>query len=142
MHRDSRHRAALAVLSVAMFAVAACDPKPAPSQTAVVAVPSPASSEALPNGPTDGPAVSPTPPIAIPASFPLAVVTGMKNVKAVVTLDELTKLGADQKLIVPCGVQVTAPPLEPPVDCTPADAIGLAVQAAPRQIALLPPGLV
>jgi hypothetical protein len=142
MHRVARRRAALACLAVIAIGFAACDPSPSPSPTGAAVVPSSSATQSPSTAPSLGPSLAPSAPIAVPASFPLAVVTGMKNVQAVMTLDALTKLATDQKLIMPCGIQVMAPTLAAPASCTSADAIGIALQASPKRIALLPPGLV
>jgi hypothetical protein len=70
------------------------------------------------------------------------VVTGLKNVKAVVSLDELAKLADGGDLVVPCGIDVTEPQLSTTGDCTPAELIAGAVEDDPELVALLPPGLV
>lgn len=138
MHRVPRRRAALALATVVL---AACDPSPSPSPTAAAVAPTPASSGSPSTGPSAA-APSPSAPIAIPASFPLAVVTGLENVKAVISLDDLASLAHTGDLLMPCGVQVTAPQLASTSDCAPADQIAAAVQKSPKRVALLPPGLV
>jgi hypothetical protein len=77
-----------------------------------------------------------------PATFPLAVVTGITNVRAVVTVDEVRSLAESGKLILPCDVQVIEPALDQARDCVAADEIGAALEEAQKRVALLPPGLV
>jgi poly-gamma-glutamate capsule biosynthesis protein CapA/YwtB (metallophosphatase superfamily) len=98
-------------------------------------------------GPTLGPSSSPIPAaspsgVALPSSFPLAVVTGVTNLKGATTVEELAALATAGKLTVPCGMEVTAPVLAATAACMPADEIARAIDAAPASIALLPPGLV
>jgi poly-gamma-glutamate capsule biosynthesis protein CapA/YwtB (metallophosphatase superfamily) len=98
-------------------------------------------------GPTLGPSSSPIPAaspsgVALPSSFPLAVVTGVTNLKGATTVEELAALATAGKLTVPCGMEVTAPVLATTAACMPADEIARAIDAAPASIALLPPGLV
>jgi hypothetical protein len=138
MHRVPRRRAALAL---AIVTLAACDPSPSPSPTGAVVVPSSASS-AAPSPAASAATPAPSTPTEIPASFPLAVVTGLENIKAVISLDDLASLARAGNLVLPCGVEVTAPPLSAKGECLPADQIAGAVQKDPERIALLPPGLV
>lgn len=77
-----------------------------------------------------------------PATFPLAVVTGITNVKAVVSVDEVRSLAKSGKLILPCDVQVVEPALDQARECVAADEIGAALEKAQKRVALLPPGLV
>jgi hypothetical protein len=142
MHRVTRGRPAVAVLVLVAVIISSCDPSPSPAPTGGVAAPSSSPSSATSPGPSTGPAVSPTPPVAIPASFPLAVVTGLRSIKAVISLDDLARLAAGKNLVVPCGIRVTAPQLPSTSGCTPADRIADAVQNDPERIGLLPPGLV
>ena len=97
---------------------------------------------------TRGPA-STTPPPATGTStaaggqtFPLAVVTGVTNLKATVTVQELTDLAARGALVMPCGVQLTSPALNPAGRCVDADRIAATLQRDRKRVALLPPGLV
>ncbi len=121
-----------------MALVAGClDPSPtaAPSPGGT---PGPAPSS-TPSGPA--PSAQPSPPVAAPATFPLAVVTGLTNLKSVISLDELGRL-AGRGLVRPCGVEVVEPRLEAGAACVPADRIVAAVDADQELVALLPPGLV
>ena len=88
--------------------------------------------------PTASPSPTPTPP----ATFPLAVVTGITNLKAAITLDELGSLADSGKLILPCGVEIKEPALQPAGDCVAADKIAASLEKGQKKIALLPPGLV
>ncbi len=84
-------------------------------------------------------------PSATPAgsqTFPLAVVTGMTNLKSTIGLDEVTALAARDRLVMPCGVQVDQPQLTAASRCRPADRIAAYLQGHQHRIALLPPGLV
>jgi hypothetical protein len=103
------------------------------------ASPTPTISPSASPSPTPAPTPSPTPE---PQPFPLAVVTGLTNPKSVTNLDELTKLAASGKLVVPCGVTVTQPTLSLPPSCVSADRIVAAIAANQKVVALLPPGLV
>jgi poly-gamma-glutamate capsule biosynthesis protein CapA/YwtB (metallophosphatase superfamily) len=107
--------------------------------------PSPSASVASPvvsPTPTPAPTATPTPTPQPPATFPLAVVTGLTNLKATVSLDEIGSLAGSGKLIVPCGVEITEPALQPMGACVPADKIEAAIKKAQSDVALLPPGLV
>ena len=126
--------------------------------------PSPPSSRAASTGPTSPPTQRrgadtgrrPERPSAPPAStraqpstgragvaFPLAVVTGLANLKATITLDELTELASEGRL----GRAVRRPGRRagagrsPPTAWMPMTIAG-AIQANPDAVALLPPGLV
>lgn len=92
--------------------------------------------------PQPTPTASPSPTPVPPVSFPLAVVTGMTNLKATVTLDELATLAGKGSLVLPCGVTVTAPTLATSAACVAADQIAAKLQAQQQLVALLPPGLV
>ena len=80
--------------------------------------------------------------IPYPASFPLAVVTGLTNLKAWTDLDELASLAKSGKLVPPCGIEVTQPAWTITASCLPADQITAAIARDPSLVALLPPGLV
>jgi hypothetical protein len=75
-------------------------------------------------------------------TFPLAVVTGLTNLKSVVALRELTILAASGKLVVPCGVRVTKPAIAAKAPCRAATTIAGAISKDQDLVALLPPGLV
>ena len=75
-------------------------------------------------------------------SFPLAVVTGITNLKATIGLDELGTLASGGELVVPCGVTVDQPELTATAPCVAADQIVAEIQADQTLVALLPPGLV
>jgi hypothetical protein len=78
----------------------------------------------------------------VPDRFPLAVVTGMTNLKSTISLDELDALAARNRLLVPCGLEVADPDLHAPADCRPADRVAAFLERHQRRVALLPPGLV
>jgi hypothetical protein len=78
----------------------------------------------------------------VPYSFPLAVVTGLTNLRAVISLDELRGLAGDDALVVPCGVEIEQPDLTPGGACVAADEIVTAIEAEQTTVALLPAGLV
>ena len=90
-------------------------PDPSPSATAT---------------PSISPAPTPSPTATRPPTkFPLAVVTGITNLKSVIALSELTKLAASGKLVVPCGVTVSHPALTATERCIPAAKIVSAIGA-------------
>jgi hypothetical protein len=86
------------------------------------------------------PTASPTP--AGPVAFPLAVVTGITNLKAAVTVDEVRALADRGRLVLPCGVEITEPALGAGDRCRPANRIAPFLERHQGRIALLPPGLV
>ena len=88
------------------------------------------------------PTVLPSPTASVPASFPLAVVTGLTNHRSVIELDSLASLASDGKLVVPCGIAINQPALTTTASCIPANGIAAAILADQQLIALLPPGLV
>ncbi|HEX2194822.1 MAG TPA: CapA family protein [Candidatus Limnocylindria bacterium] len=97
-----------------------------------------ASSTSSAGSATDAPSPTPT----APATFPLAVVTGLTNLKPSITLAELRQLAERGELVMPCGVQVERPALGPAGSCRPADAIAPFLESRQQRVALLPPGLV
>ena len=117
---------AFTAVAVVVLLVACASPSPTPT-------PSPTAT------PTPQPTPTPTP--IPPVSFPLAVVTGITNPKANITLDELGTLASSGKLATPCGVTIQ-PLLTVTAPCVQADQIGAAVGADQQLVALLPPGLV
>jgi poly-gamma-glutamate capsule biosynthesis protein CapA/YwtB (metallophosphatase superfamily) len=74
--------------------------------------------------------------------FPLAVVTGLTNLKAWTDLDELAKLASDGRLEIPCGIEVLEPGPMTSSPCLPANGVAAAIAADQELVALLPPGLV
>jgi hypothetical protein len=86
--------------------------------------------------------MEPSPTAVAAASFPLAVVTGLINLKAVISLDELGTLAGKGRLAVPCGVVVDQPPISSTAPCVAADQVVASIEADQKAIALLPPGLV
>ena len=104
------------------------------------ATPSPS---ALPS-PTPTPTPEPT-PTATPIpdlAFPLAVVTGITNLKATITLEELGTLASGGQLVVPCDVSIDQPSIAATAPCVAADQIVVGIREDQTQVALLPPGLV
>lgn len=101
---------------------------------------------------TQASAMSPRPsPVATasqsagPTTFPLAVVTGITNLKATTSVAELVTLSKAGTLVVPCGVTigvVGTPGDFPTAQCEQADSIPTALEKTLTTIALLPPGLV
>jgi len=83
-----------------------------------------------------------TPTAARPATIPLAVVTGITNLKATITVPELSALAQKGQLLLPCGVHVTRPALTASATCLAADRIAAALRSGQTRVALLPPGLV
>jgi capsule synthesis protein PGA_cap len=133
--RAARRGAAL-VAVVAL--VAGCLDKPtAPPSRGVTPTSGPS------GAPSEPPASSgPSPTAAAGISFPLAVVTGLTNLKATVTLDQLVELASNGRLLAPCGVRVDEPTLEIATPCILADDLASEILSNPDAVALLPPGLV
>jgi hypothetical protein len=135
--RAVRARRRLPAVSIAVIAalLAACD-NPAPT-----APPGPSPSVAA--GQLTFPPASPepSPTTAAVTTFPLAAVTGLTNLKATISLDELGRLAGQGKLLVPCGVTVDPASLAVSA-CTPANQMASAIHGNQKLVALLPPGLV
>jgi predicted small lipoprotein YifL len=120
-----------ATLLAALVLLAGCgttSPTPTPASPTTVASPTPT--------------VEPTPTPVVPVTFPLAVVTGITNLKATITLAELGTLASGGELLLPCGVQVTQPALTSTASCVAADEIAAALGTDQARVALLPPALV
>ncbi len=83
-----------------------------------------------------------TPTATTPTTFPLAVVTGLTNLKATITPTEVQQLSGRGQLLMPCGIQVTQPAMIDAGTCVPADRIAKAIEADQKRVALLPTGLV
>src|SRR5215218_786000 len=94
----------LALVAVAALVFSACDPAPsaAPSNGRPASpLPSPSS------GTTSAPGTpAPSATVGPAAEFPLAVVTGIRNLQAVVTLDEVAALATAGDLTLPCGIEL------------------------------------
>lgn len=118
-----------------MVLVAACESGPTAGPTSVV------TPTATAPAATTTPTVLPSPTVAA-VEFPLAVVTGLTNLKGTIALDDVSKLAAGGKLVVPCGVDVIEPALQATAPCVEADKIVDAIEANQKLVALLPPGLV
>ena len=143
---DARVRSRAARQGAALVAVIAmlggCMDGPTALPTEAVAPTAPASPDSS-AGPTDPPPTSAPPPTTgAPLTFPLAVVTGLRNLNSTVSLDELATLAEAGTLIAPCDVQVDEPALQLTAPCVPARDVAATLQARPRTFALLPPGLV
>lgn len=85
---------------------------------------------------------SPSPTPVVPVEFPLAVVTGITNLKPAITVDELVALASSNELVLPCGVTVEQPSLATTAGCTGADEVAAVLEAEQTRVALLPPALV
>jgi poly-gamma-glutamate capsule biosynthesis protein CapA/YwtB (metallophosphatase superfamily) len=125
----------LAAAVIAALLVGCENPSPTPS---------PAASGLFSIPPTTGPSptTEPSPTAAAATPFSLAVVTGLTNLKANISLDELVTLAGSGRLVVPCGVAVDQPAIAPTKPCVPANQIVTEIQADQKLVALLPPGLV
>ena len=97
-------------------------------------VPSPS---AIPT-PSPSPTASPIPDV----TFPLAVVTGLTNLKATITLDELGTLASGGQLVVPCEVTLTQPAITATAPCVAANQVAVDLRHDQTLVALVPPGLV
>ncbi|MEP6640182.1 MAG: CapA family protein, partial [Chloroflexota bacterium] len=117
--------------------LAGCDSTPRPSASTGVTQPSAPTSTVGPS-----PTSVPSPTAAAVGPFPLAVVTGLTNLKATIALDELGTLASTGKLVVPCGVAVSQPALAATAPSVAADQIAAAIDADQKLVALLPAGLV
>jgi hypothetical protein len=142
------HRAARALaIAIVVALLGACSPaapSPGPILVGPVVSASPAPSTAAEASPEPSPS-EPSPSgsaVPYPASFPLAVVTGLTNLKAWTSLNELATLASSGKLVPPCGIEVTQPSWTITAPCRPADQIAAALSKDPELVALLPPGLV
>ena len=129
-------RRAVTLLAVVALLAACQEAGPTPTPTPTGVTPT------SPPSPTASPTAAPSPTAAAPEPFPLAVVTGLTNLKSVIELGELAHLAEDGELVVPCGVNVDAPALAATAPCIAADQIVTAIEADQELVALLPPGLV
>ncbi len=124
----------VAALVAAVLLLTACASQPSPSGTP--------SASAIPSS-TPTATASPSPTRDPEVSFPAAVVTGYTNLKADITLDEVTQLAADGTLLVPCGfTEYLGQKIVGGGDCLQADEVIAQIEAKPETIALLPPGMV
>jgi len=134
---QDRARHAAALMAIASLVAGCLNPGPTPSPTQAAVAPTAA--------PTATPGANPRETITpnpLPSSFPLAVVTGMTNLKAATTVVELTSLAAKGQLVMPCGIEVTAPVLAAAISCMNGIDIAATIEADQSVVALLPPGLV
>ena len=126
----------VAAAGVACLVLVACIGE-TPSQS-----PSASASEPSLQSSAPAPTASPSPTPAGPINFPLAIVTGITNLKSAITVDELTALADGGELVLPCGVEVVEPALGTAEACVAADEIVTTLEAEQTRVALLPPGLV
>ena len=133
-----RPRRAAALVAVLALVGACSTTTPTPPASPAGPSVAPTASTAAVGSPAPSPGASELPP----ASFPLAVVTGLTNLKGWTSLSELARLAANGGLVPPCGVAVTQPQWTITAPCLPADQIATALQKDPELVALLPPGLV
>jgi hypothetical protein len=133
--RTSRRAVSLAVVLAILAGCGSDQPSPAPSADG-----SPVSGAPAPSDAPAPPSASPSGPQAI--EFPLAVVTGITNLKHVISIQELRRLARRGELAVPCGVDVQRPNVPDGTECVPADGIAPLLEADQSRVALLPPGLV
>jgi hypothetical protein len=125
-------------LVVMLAVLAGCgsnDPSPVASGDG-----SPTSTSPAPTGGQPSASAEPTAPE--PITFPLAVVTGITNLKSVISVRELRGLARRGDLTVPCNVEIRRPNLPDIADCVAAEEIAAIVEADQQTVALLPPGLV
>ncbi|EWT01458.1 hypothetical protein N865_10440 [Intrasporangium oryzae NRRL B-24470] len=132
MTSPARFKSTLVLLVVLLAGCSTGDPGPATSASATTSTSGASSATASPSTTTT----------SAPTTFPLAVVTGLTNLKAAVTVKELGTLAAQGRLVMPCGVQVTRPTLAAAPTCVAADQVAATLKSSPKRIALLPPGLV
>jgi hypothetical protein len=103
---------------------------------------SPSASSPPPPTPTPSPTATPSPTPQPDVEVPLAVVTGITNLKPSITVDELVALADAGQLLLPCGVEIVEPTLRTAEPCVPADEIATALDGDQTRVAVLPPGLV
>jgi hypothetical protein len=127
--------ASVAVTAVLFAGCVSVSPTPPSSGEA-----SPTSVASQPSSASSAPTATPSP--SVPPTFPLAVVTGLTNLKSTVTLHELTTLAERGRLVAPCGVEVRQPTVTRTARCRAADRIAAFLAKHQSRIALLPPGLV
>src|SRR5688500_4147181 len=97
----ARRPSALVVALAASAVLAACVVADSPSGSAASSAPGLTA--------TPQPTASPSPTPVVPTTFPLAIVTGITNLKSAITLDELVALADRRDLLMPCGVEVVEP---------------------------------
>src|SRR5688572_14189325 len=100
MHTRARLRTAIGIaLGALVAACGAAGPTPVPSTVGTGTV---SSSPSLAPQESHAASARPTPVDDGPVAFPLAVVTGVTNLKATISLDELATLATGGTLTVPC----------------------------------------
>ena len=136
---DSRSRSTYAVgvkmatqlrgtaLVIGVMIVAAC----------TTGSPGPSTPASAPSTRTAATASPPTTTEAEPTSFPLAVVTGITNLKATTTTKELGALASRGELVIPCGVKVTQPALTSDASGVEADRIAATLKKDHERVASL-----
>ncbi|HEX7224530.1 MAG TPA: CapA family protein [Candidatus Limnocylindria bacterium] len=122
-----------ALLVLLLAACVDASPPPTASTDATPVTSTPAS---------PSPTVAPTPTPVVPVAFPLPVVTGLTNLKAAISVDELETLAVNGELVLPCAVEIEPASLAASGECVAADEIAAFLTANPARVALLPPGLV
>jgi hypothetical protein len=131
--------ASLVVLVSVLAGCISLNPSPQPSSSGTL----PSTSQSAAGTPSGTPsATPPSSPPAVPADFPLAVVTGITNLKSTIGLDEVASLASRGRLVMPCGVVIKQPEVSTGAACRPANRIGRDLQKHQQQVALLPAGLV
>lgn len=131
--RTSRTAISLAVVLALLAGCGLMNPSQPASSDGTPVSGAPAPSDAAPSA-------APTEPQ--PMTFPLAIVTGITNLKPVISLGELRRLARRGGLVVPCGVDIQRPNLRSGDACVNADEIAPLIEADQVRVALLPPGLV
>jgi hypothetical protein len=129
-------RTLIPILLVAALVVGCANVSPSPSRAS-----DRASADASPSAPPASADATPTPSEPAVTRFPLAVVTGITNLKAAITVRELRAIARRGELVMPCGVEIRRPVLRAG-DCLPADEVAPFLDQSQDRVALLPPGLV
>ncbi len=128
-----------------VLVVVGCDPSPTPGPTTGITPTSPPSPAAT-DGPTASPAAPsepiPSPTAAAQVPFPLAVVTGLTNLKSVISVAEVLALDTAGSLARPCEIDIVNPTPSRATSCIQASDIAAAIEANQDLIGLLPPALV
>ena len=140
MHTSARRGASLVALLLLLAGCLNLNPSPVPTPSGAAASGGETVAESPSGAPSPTEAASPTP--AVPAEFPLAVVTGITNLKATIALEQLANMADDGRLVIPCGISVQQPALAAPDHCRDVDRIGPWLETHQNRVALLPPGLV
>jgi hypothetical protein len=126
-------------LTGALAILAACTTTYSPSPGPSGATPTIGASPSASLG-SSGPV--PTPAPSLPSQVPLAVVTGITNLRSTISLEALSRIATRGDLEMPCHIRVSQPALPAPQTCRSADSIKRFLETHPKRVALLPPGLV